>query len=486
MKIKQSHIISCLVIVLALCNFFIFLFTPLSGDDYAYKSNFFGPCLYSDSLLDYPRWVVRHWVYNNGRIFNLILPLLLGINKVVISSLGAFFIFLFYKQAFKACRLCDSLLYSVILIAVFSLILPWWDSMTVFACQVNYIWVGAVIIWAYNRLTTDRKQCDILTLILMFVAAAAHEAASLPLLVGFVAYYSMRRTLPPTNLRPLFIAFALGTAFVALCPGIILRANTSAVPDDPIIPLALKTIPAVIVMLLIVAWMSLTSTTRKVVSAAFKTETVVLFVAAIVSAVIALASGIVGRSGWFAEIYAVLFIFSIINKYRYENRALSYIIYILLLIQTVQVIQWQYKLGREAERVESLYKMSDNNVIYFDATADTDVPWWVLGRFKGVADADDVYLLSTLAKYYHPGSPIPVILPAEIKDMKIDGDTTLLASGSFITKDAPKDVQTYMPREKIGIMLYNRDGEQWVVQEFEKDGQTLFYHTRRILDPGDR
>lgn len=487
MRIKRPHIITNFIIAIALCNFLIFLFTPLSGDDFAYKSTFFGPCLYSDSLLDYPRWVARHWVYNNGRLFNLILPLLLGINKILISALGAIFIYIFYNQAIKACKLCRAPLYSALLVAVLTFVLPWWDSMTVFACQVNYIWVGAAIIWAYNRLTLSEKPCGPLTLIAVFVAAAGHEAASLPLLIGFIAYYLMRRKLPPKSLRPAVIALILGTAFVALCPGIILRAGTSVAPDDPLLPLALKTIPAVPAMLAIVVAMTLFAKTRVVVRLLLSSDALVLFVAAIASAVIALASGIVGRSGWFAEIFAILFIFRVLNYYKVDNRAFAYIIYALVLIQTIQVVHWQYKLGHEAENFEALYEHNDINVIHFDATADSDVPWWLFGRFKGVPDADDVYLLLTLAEYYHPGAPMPVILPTEAQNIDVDNDTIYLSNGSFITQNPPHElIEHSTEREKIVMHIYMRDNVQWVVQAFERDGHTLYYHSRRILDPGDR
>ena len=82
---------------------------------------------------------------------------------------------------------------------------------------------------------------------------------------------------------------------------------------------------------------------------------------------------------------------------------------------------------------------------------------------------------------------MPVILPTEAQNIDVDNDTIYLSNGSFITQNPPHElIEHSTEREKIVMHIYMRDNVQWVVQAFERDGHTLYYHSRRILDPGDR
>lgn len=485
-----------LIIVISLINWVIFTFTPFSGDDWVYKGAFEGPCTYASSWVSFPRWVIGHWLYTNGRIFNLILPVLLALPKWLVGAICAAMLLLMYRAILLIVPdVAKTGITSVLLITCIAIGLPWWDAMTVFACEVNYVWAAAMVLMAFYFIafhSPTRSLHSVIATVVCFFGGAAHEAASMPLCVGLAVFFALERKELIGIRRRYFVAFALGTAFVTLCPGIIFRAVTKVEPDDPLIPLALKTVPAVLIMIAIFLALSCKRCGRRYLVTLLHRPAVALAIAAVISGAVSLASGIVGRSGWFAELFAISVIFTMIGDIWHPRgviaRMLAYALALVVIAQVALVAAWQYWLGREADMLESLYACSDGSLVFMDYTSDNKVPLALLGRFKGVPDADDVYLLRCFADYHHPSSPLPVILPRDAAGLDFNSiDKAVLSDGSEITTTLPAGVCLHSTeRENIGFYTFMRDGNQWVAREFEADGRILFHLSPRIIDPGDR
>lgn len=475
-------------------SFFIYLYSPFAGDDYIYKCCFEGPQLFSDNWRDSLLWARIHRIQVNARFFNLILPALLACHKLLLAALSAAMTAIMLIFGLKLCGKCaDNSVYSVLFIVAMAWVLPWWDSMTIFTCQENYIWASAIILLSlYFIYNPPRKVFHfILALGICLVGGATHEGGTLPLVCGMAVYAVIAR--PRLDSRWLLIAaFLIGTLFVSLSPGIIARAHMPRLADDPIVPLALKTVPVVLVMLTILFVMLINRKWRPSVFLLLRSPYLVLIVAAIVSAIIALSSGIVGRSGWFAEIYALIVITHVISDNLHIGRQatinISLIALLALIIQTAYVAFWQYALSREYEIFEKNFLHSDGDIVFVDYTAHNKLPFSLLGRYEGVPDADDVYILQALVNYYRPGAALPVVLPVEAQniDFRTVSDTTL-TNGNIISASIPQNAYHGSTlREDLPLWLFEKNGRQWVARPFVADGRTLFLLSERILEPGDR
>lgn len=135
-----------------------------------------------------------------------------------------------------------------------------------------------------------------------------------------------------------------------------------------------------------------------------------------------------------------------------------------------------------------IFLNSDGDIVFVDFTTHGQLPFCLLGRYEGVPDADDVYILQALVIYYRPGAALPVVLPMEAQgiDFRSVSDTTL-TNGNIITASIPQNsYQGSTLREDLPLWLFEKNGRQWVARPFVADGRKLFLLSERILEPGDR
>lgn len=475
-------------------SFFIFLFSPFAGDDFAYKCVFQGPQPFSDDWSDLFLWARMHRVSANARLFNLIVPALLSLDRIVLALLSAAMTALMLVYGLKLTgKAAADRMYATLFVAAMAWVLPWWDSMSIFTCQENYIWTSAIILLSLYMILNPPQRIFTLVLALGIcgLGGATHEGGTLPLAVGLLAYGVIIRPRPGRSWL-LAAAFFIGMLFVSLAPGIIGRAASQRLADDPLVWLALKTIPAVLVMVAVLIAMLFTAVWRERLRALVLSPYLILIVAAVASSCIALMSGIVGRSGWFAEIYALIVLFHLCGEYLHASRrigrAVSVVVAVALLFQTAFVAVWQYFLDRENDTFVNLYTTSGEDILYMDYTAHDRLPWLLLGRYRGVPDADDVYILKTFVDYYRPGSPLPVILPHDALSVDLSAvSEAKLSNGDIIADRLPAgSVGGATLREGIPMWFFEKDGQQWLARSFDNDGRSLFLLSRRVLDPGDR
>ena len=131
------------------------------------------------------------------------------------------------------------------------------------------------------------------------------------------------------------------------------------------------------------------------------------------------------------------------------------------------------------------YVASDDGLVYQDYTRDGQLPWWALGRLRGVLDPDDAWLLSTHAAYYREDAPWPVVVPIEAADhIPLDNEEYELLNGDLLTRELPYETEDILlERERQTINLCEIDGRQWVAQAIPAEGWHL---SPRQLDLADR
>lgn len=207
-------------------------------------------------------------------------------------------------------------------------------------------------------------------------------------------------------------------------------------------------------------------------------------VASLVSMAMSGVSGIVGRSGWFAEIYALI----VITYFAKEYLKIPKIVYTLpaltVLVHVSMVVYGQRSAGIEYAEFDRKYLNSKSGIVFIDYTRDDERSAFLLNKVRGVPDPDDTYLLKTYAEHYSETSPKPIVLPVDAKKYLQSGlnETVVLKSGDILSTVCPKLSEI----RDDGLMLCEKDGVQMVVQEFRYNGKQYYHISKRILDPGDR
>ena len=448
------------------------LFTPYSGDDWVYCDAAAGRNLFG--------WIANgfgHWLTTNGRLANIGFTPLLIAPKWLLAAVCGFFAALMYAEAARAAkvlRLCGGF---AVLTALLAVALPWWDSMWMFDCQFNYVFAAALCLWAVRMMwhAPQKAVWRWLAAAGCFAAGMMHEAASLPLCVAGAVYLWAGGRRPD---KLLAAAFAIGTAVVTFSPGIWMRAAGEHEADAPLLILLIESdlAAALVAGGLLVAAVAKRAALRRFLA----TSTGLFAVAAVVSMAISLASGIVGRSGWFAEVYAFIVIIALINK-QLERipAAVSAVIVLAALTPQAAVMAYQPKAAAEYERYEQAYAQSPDGVVFIDYTRDGEWPALALNRNRGVLDPDDRYLHQTLARHYGADKPLPVVLPTEAQGVSTD---SILRCGDIITTALPSDAIT----RADGLRLCRRAGRELVIQPYCRAGLQLYHLSPRQLDPGDR
>lgn len=475
-----------LVASIAVAGFFTFLYTPFNGDDWAYKMAFEGPNAKFDSWLSYPRWCGSHWLTTNGRIGNYMAPLLMAMPSLIRALLCAIAIWLMYwGQVILSGARSGILPVASISLSVFAL--PWWDSMNIFDCQLNYIWTSALIVSALLIIFKDNVTKPlqfIFALVLCGAAGISHEAASAPILASVVLWSLYTHYRPGKVQIVLLVFFAIGTALVLFSPGIILRSSQDHTPDDPLLWLLLKSDAAAILLWLTIAVLAVFKSGRTAVYRLMRSNMGIFALASLFSAIISAYSGIVGRTGWFAEIYAFIATTGWINMYARPRWTVgSMILSAIVISQAIGCAILQYGLHKESAEFERQYIESDDGLVFIDCTRDNDMPWWTLGRLRGIPDADDAFNLFAFARYHGRADQWPVTMPAEAKDylpLK-DGSEYILGNGDILTAKLP-NTRTALSFEGRTIKTTKIDSRIMTVQDVPGG----YYLAPLISDPGDR
>lgn len=485
--IRRINLSGVLTAIIAVASFVCFLYMPGGGDDFLFLSVVSGPDAVINGLLDYPRWAAVHWLTCNGRMGDRLLTPMLAAPRWLMALACAMAVALMYWASVRCVRGAGRF-WHVVLIGVMSFALPWWDSMNLFCCQFNYIWPSAFVLSAFLLVMRGRAMSGLpLVLSVLFCALAGnmHEAASGPLVAGVAVMIVTRRLRPDRTQWILLAAFAFGALLCIGAPSIWMRFNESGTPDDPCFPLLLKSdVIAAFLWVLIAVFMTFAAGRRAVVRL-FSSPFGALAVASLFSMAISLVSGIVGRSGWFAELYAMIVLTGWASMYMKPRlRAVQFIIAGLVAAQIIGVAVWQVRLGREYRDFENRYRSSADGIVFGDYTKDNEIPLWTLGRLRGVPDADDMYLLHCLAECKHPFGSWPVIVPAEVSELlPLAADTVETSGGDILLKTLPaggRQLHGFADDPDVSVVDY--DGREMVVQPV----RGAYFLSPRIHDPGDR
>lgn len=226
-----------LVYILILCLFFplMWLFPKrTSFDDYNYSFNF----VTKEHITNLGEWIesmVEHYYTFNGRVFtNGFAAFFLSWElENVFKLLNSLFYLLFIGLGCKIMnedRKCQWFhIVGMFLLIWFFIPVP---SETIFwtSGALNYLWpivftLSAFILFRRIMQQPFPKGWIPLLAIFFFFVGAQHECFSLPIWGASIIYYLWKRPIVTTPVIIMWLAFSIGTFFMAFAPGTLHRAN---------------------------------------------------------------------------------------------------------------------------------------------------------------------------------------------------------------------------------------------------------------------
>lgn len=485
---------------------------PFSGDDLAHMvstSKYFE----THPIWRYPFFFVGHWLDTNGRLADKINPILfLTLPHWLNALIAAISVPSMMWIVLKHCKFkSNHTTASIVALSLLVFVLPWWDSMQAFVCIYNYIIATLLPLLFLFQLQRQKNKASSHWIVrwccylLSLIAGMMHEAIGVPLACGLIAYQIMANAWKELNAmqRRMIILFMCGVAWGFFAPSLWSRLGQNTSPDDPLLLLMLKSDSIALLLLILIGVGLCRANTRNAIMTAARTPWIIFAIAAIASMCFSAMSGIVGRSGWFAQVFAIIAIFRWITSHDYKiNRiaggVISTILIAAITFHYIEIARWQMKLGEEVESVAQMYSESNNGQVYFDATRDNELPWWTLKKTRGVPDADDLYLITTFSQFYGTNDYPLVLLPTEVLEIDFDlfcesekyMGTAHLRNGDMIIAQIITGTKTLKSeREDISVSIYcDADGKEWVVTPFTINDFSLplNHFTPLIVDPGDR
>lgn len=287
--------------------------------------------------------------------------------------------------------------------------LPWWDASGLYVVHINYVWPCTLLLFAFYFLFWNVPRSRTGRTVLcaaMFLTGAWHEAIGLPLIIALGIALTVKQ-IRSTNLWPMVWGI-LGGVYSTFSPGILGRMGAEHIPDDSIMPLILKTVPFAAVLLAVVLY-KLVRNPRVLWEqfSAHSGRTGILTAFSLASAGVAVGSGIIGRPGWFAQVFSLLALADlccptlpqIFVRSRWVGFTLSVILLGLMSVQTVLTGIYQYRFDLESKGLISKYLASSNGVVVADVPDYRCAPAIVLNRAHTFPPPYDPWLQESLRKY---------------------------------------------------------------------------------------
>lgn len=178
------------------------------------------------------------------------------------------------------------------------------------------------------------------------------------------------------------------------------------------------------------------------------------------------------------------------SRLRLKPRTGAAIGVVILAVTCVQMILfavWEHRLGAELREVIEKYKASPDGIVFADYTRDDEVPAFLLNKVRGVPDADDAWILRSIAWYYGDADSRPLkILPTGVRGIDPGAMTEPLRLGRYvITKTLPADTYSIDVYDYMPLLAVRIDGTEYMVTPFTLRGTTLYKLEPRYVDWGD-
>jgi len=489
-RFRPIQLLPAIVIVaIGACYLVISSSLSLLGDDLSFFKRT-EPYAGSDFYLFY-KHIAGMWFWSNGRLQNIITPALFQyVPPVVLWIVNASAVVLLFFMVEKWCSL-RSAASQLAIVCVLAFGLPWWDMFLLFDVNIGYtggMGLALLALWFFFRKRPlPQSFCVKSALFLLgIVASGMHEALGLPLCLSLSAYLyfsSGFARIDPAR-KWMLTGIVIGTLYCALAPGIWMRMGSDWVDDGPwwkLLPVS-----SYFVIVLIPAVVAVWFWRRDVILRLLRTPWSVFAMMSLMSLPIVAAGGIIGRSGFFGQVSAIIALVLLLKEsapdFKLSRKCTAIVASLLafvLLVHYLEFTRYQLRMNREVRAAVSGYLASPTGAVYMDYTNEPDLPWYVLRKTRGVPDADDFYLCTSLTKWIGTPERPFTVLPSALKGLDPDTITSDLRVGNgYVTLRTPG---REMP-DAAGRRLIERSGRPDSIA-VPIPCSRAYYVTERDLDP---
>lgn len=490
---KSNLLPIALILVILIAYAIMGFFIPPLADDLGFIEIYRAQ---NDCWYSFPRYVYRQWLWNNARMADLLNPIgfvlipnwLQAISNGFVVGLMYYLTIRLSSQFYK-----KSPFLSVLIIFILTFAMRWDGIWMEYNTFYNYIWSSAYVMLALSYLFSDLSKSGKwycwLFLPFCFIACAMHEAIGAPLAASLIFFLIVTPFYREANLirRLTVIVMILGGLFTVTSPASYSRIGTMLQPESPLL-IVLGSAIFVLILLLFCLYMFLFR--KSILYSLICSKWIVFVGISILSSGFMLLSGYGGRTGWFAQIFAIIAIFLIINELKISVGSrfgwlCSILMSCLIVCHIMILAKWQYRLAKETREVIADYKKAVDGIVYYDYTGDKELPWYLFRKPHGVPDDDDSFYRYRMQKYYGNGKQL-VILPKAFYPIP-DSLSKPIVSGQFILSSR-KPTEVYgdtivsqYPREITYI-----DGKEYIINNFEYKGHPLYLLSEMDRDRGEK
>lgn len=238
-NISNKYIYFFVLVLIGVLYFFLeWNTTPTLNDDLIYRFQFRSDGstepLPINNISDLLHSLIVHYNTWNGRLANILAPILLLLPHTVLSVINTILFILLLHLSMKIIHAegVNKLIFvSIESCFIFLVMRGFKTAMLWNMGSFNYLWVivANLAIFCYIRSVKDKDiswRACLLSPLALF-AGWGHEGLSLPLCVGIAAYIvQYRRTIKHSALLPYFLFYFLGTLLCVCAPGIWKRADS--------------------------------------------------------------------------------------------------------------------------------------------------------------------------------------------------------------------------------------------------------------------
>ena len=435
-KITETIILWVTIIFAALISGLIYAERPYVHDDLQYLlSNTEWISTHHPAWLRWPTHVIGCWLDLNGRLADSTNMLWIGAMPPVISGFAEVLMMfgMYAGMILWLSRLGYGINIRILTTALMMFGLPWWDGYGLFVVHINYVW-GSTLLLILLYLILCKPPRNTLTSILMgilaFICGAWHEAIGFPLLAALCIALPFTPALRNRYTLPVVIAAIMGGIYSFTSPAAWgrLDAVSQSIPDDPLIPLILKTVPIPLILLIILV-IKLTRNPKRLWTLLTDSGSLIGVMSAIslISAAMAISAGVVGRSGWFAQLTAYIALLALIAQTRKQKNKkdgskeiekeggnrwytllagiVGILICMLMITQTITYYIYQRQFDKETENIIKAYYTSTDGVVHHPLPTYSNAPVWLLNRAHPLPPVNEPWnreQLQRAYRYYHP------------------------------------------------------------------------------------
>lgn len=494
-RLLQYPAVTLLLTIIVIGSALLDYFVPPMGDDLLFLHQLGGDA-YSCPDRGTLSFILAHIMGCNGRLFDYMGPLIINLlPRPIASAVMGGIAGLFYYSVLYACHLPQRgyQTLSACVIGTSLAAMPWWDSMYLRVCQFNYLWGATFCLLFIGVYFRDVRIVSRSRLIMIFVlgifAGASHEQTGVTMcaaLLIWLVHNGNYRNLSTVR-KCMLVSLLAGTFMTVAAPGIWHRAANDTADQIPP-QILLTTLPLLMMLISIVASCMLSGRGRRYILSLIRGQWGVTATAAVISGVIALYSGIPGRTGLFSEAASIVAMTRMAAdiKCRIPRGAAALVVTAIIILVSVHFavsVSTQSKLRQEYDDVTRAYIASPDGIVYYDFTNRYDVSPLTLLRVKGVADADDWWLLHALQEAYGTPEKTPVVIPSSFSG-SLEFMTDSLCDGRVTIYSAEPDhvVETI---DDAVLQYYPGPSPRVVTAARLSDGRDIWVATPLVLDPGD-